>query len=92
VADSADNEEDRVPSNMEATPVPRVRGQQCPSDVSTMEVDFSESGNEDSISVPLESEGNHHDYVSEEDDEGDDEEDAEEDEVDEEKVRVSTVL
>jgi len=52
-----------------------------------MEVDFFESGNEDGISVPLESEGNDNDYVSEEDDKGDDEEDAEEDEVDEEKVK-----
>jgi hypothetical protein len=73
-ADSAQNREDRVPADMEATPVPKGRGQRRSSDTERMDV---ESGGEDGIAAPLESEAtnqNDDDYAAEEDDEEDDEE------------------
>jgi hypothetical protein len=70
-ADSAQNREDRVPANMEATPVPKGRGQRCSSDTECMDV---ESGGKDGIAAPLESEAtnqNNNDYAAEEDNEED---------------------
>jgi len=87
-ADSAQNREGRVPSNMEATPVPTGPKQRHPSNAEPMDVDFA--GDEDGIAVPLESEAtnqNDDDYATEEDDEEDDEQDGEEDEVEEKNVK-----
>ena len=88
--DSAQNGVNNMPTDMEATPVPKGRGRQRPNTVEPMEIDFAEGGDEDGIAAPLESEAtnqNDDDYVAEEDDEQDseedDEEDSEEDEVDE---------
>jgi hypothetical protein len=68
---------------MEATPVPKGQGQRCSSNTERMDV---ESGGEDGIAAPLESEAtnqNDDDYAAEEDDE----EDNKEDKVEEKNVK-----
>ena len=73
------------PRSWEATPVHKGRGQQCPSSVEPMEVDFAEGGDKDGIAAPTNQNDNN--YVAEEDDEKDDKKDSEEDKVDENKVK-----